>query len=109
MNNIFLQNIFIDNIMINPAEGETLPSSLTKDEVNSVIVSMRPAVAQAKVHIIHQHARHIKNLKTRKCSSDKQKEQNERKVARYVQEIELLKKSSRYKEIHKGESKVDID
>ena len=70
-------------------------SSLTKDEVNTVIVSLRPAVAQARVHIIHQHARHVKNLKSKKCSSDKQKEQNERKIKRYVQEIELLKKSSR--------------
>ena len=76
-------------------EGTLQGSPLTKDEVNTVIVSLRPAVAQARVHIIHQHARHVKNLKSKKCSSDKQKEQNERKIKRYVQEIELLKKSSR--------------
>ena len=84
------------NIMVDTQEAGTLQSSsLTKDEVNTVIVSLRPAVAQARVHIIHQHARHVKNLKSKKCSSDKQKEQNERKIKRYVQEIELLKKSSR--------------
>lgn len=78
-----------------PEEGNLQSSPLTKDEVNTVIVSLRPAVAQARVHIIHQHARHVKNLKLKKCSSDKQKEQNDRKIKRYVQEIELLKKSSR--------------
>ena len=70
-------------------------TSLTKDKVNNIIISLRPCVAQAKVHIIHQLARQVKNLKSKKCSADKQKEQNERKVARYVEEIELLKKSSR--------------
>ena len=70
-------------------------TALTKDKVNNIIISLRPCVAQAKVHIIHQLARQVKNLKSKKCSADKQKEQNERKVARYVEEIELLKKSSR--------------
>merc|ERR1712029_1251179 len=55
----------------------------------------RPCVAQAKVHIIHSLSRQVKNLRNRKCSTEKQKEQNERKVTRYVLEIELLKKSSR--------------
>ena len=81
--------------MADTPEGNLQSSPLTKDEVNTVIVSLRPAVAQARVHIIHQHARHVKNLKSKKCSSDKQKEQNDRKIKRYVQEIELLKKSSR--------------
>ena len=70
-------------------------SSLTKDKVNTMIISMRPAVTQARVHVIHSLSRQIKNLRNKKCSSDKQKEQNERKVKRYVEEIELLKKSSR--------------
>ena len=70
-------------------------SSLTKDKVNSTIISMRPAVTQARVHVIHSLSRQIKNLRNKKCSIDKQKEQNERKIKRYVEEIELLKKSSR--------------
>jgi len=68
---------------------------LTKDLVNTTIISLRPCVAQAKVHIIHSLSRQVKNLRNRKCSTEKQKEQNERKVTRYVEEIELLKNSSR--------------
>ena len=56
---------------------------------------MRPAVTQARVHVIHSLSRQIKNLRNKKCSIDKQREQNERKIKRYVEEIELLKKSSR--------------
>ena len=69
--------------------------SLTKDKVNSTIISLRPCIAQAKVHIIHSLSRQIKNLRSKNCSKEKQKEQNERKAVRYVEEIDTLKKSSK--------------
>ena len=76
-------------------ETKVASPTITKDQINSLIVSLRPWVAQAKVHIINRLSRQVKNLKTRKCSNDQQKEQNERKASRYQQEIELLKKSRR--------------
>ena len=76
-------------------ETNTASTTITKDQLNSLIVSLRPWIAQAKVHIIHNLSRQIKNLKNRKCSTEQQKEQNERKASRYVKEIELLKKSRR--------------
>lgn len=69
--------------------------SLTKEKVNTTIISLRPCVAQAKVHIIHSLSRQIKNLRSKNCSKEKQKEQNERKAVRYVEEIDILKKSSK--------------
>ena len=68
---------------------------LSKEELNRIIVSLRPLTEKAKVHTVHHLTKQIKALKARKHSTDQQREQNERKVERFIKEIEILKKASR--------------
>ena len=68
---------------------------LSKEELNRIIVGLRSATEQAKVHTIHHLTKQIKALKSRKHSNDQQREQNERKAERFRQEIEILKKASK--------------
>ena len=70
-------------------------SQLNKEELNRIIVRLRPLTEQAKVHTVHHLTKQIKALKGRKHSTDQQREQNERKVERFRREIEILKKASR--------------
>ena len=60
-----------------------------------IIISLRHLTEQAKVHTIHHLTKQIKALKARKHSTDQQREQNERKVERFIKEIDILKKSSK--------------
>ena len=70
-------------------------SELNKEELNRTIISLRPLTEQAKVHTIHHLTKQIKALKSRKHNNDQQREQNERKVERFIKEIEILKKASK--------------
>jgi len=69
--------------------------SLDKDSLNSVIISLRPCIKQAKVHIIHNLTKQIAMLKKKKTSNEQQKNQNDRKINRFVEEISILKRTSK--------------
>eukprot|EP00092_Neocalanus_flemingeri_P033331 GFUD01036246.1.p1 GENE.GFUD01036246.1~~GFUD01036246.1.p1 ORF type:complete len:669 (+),score=242.58 GFUD01036246.1:55-2061(+) len=71
------------------------PSKLNKERLNTLIVSLRPCISQAKVHLIHQLARQVAGLKKKKCANDQEKSKNERKVARFVEEISILKRANK--------------
>jgi len=68
---------------------------LDKDSLNSVIVSLRPCIKQAKVHIIHNLTKQIDMLKKKKTNNEQQKNQNDRKINRFVEEISILKRTSK--------------
>merc|ERR1719500_1591187 len=66
-----------------------------KEKLNILIVSLRPCIVQAKVHIIHHLARQVAGLKKKKCGNEQEKAKNERKSARFVEEISILKRSNK--------------
>merc|ERR1719186_2285785 len=68
---------------------------MNKESLNTLIVSLRPCISQAKVHLIHQLARQVAGLKKKKCGNDQEKSKNERKVARFVEEISILKRANK--------------
>jgi len=70
-------------------------SKIDKEALNILIVSLRPCIAQAKVHLIHQLARQVAGLKKKKCANDQEKTKNERKVTRFVEEISILKRANK--------------
>ena len=65
-------------------------SSLDLITLNNFLVSLRHPITQSKVHVIHKLTRRITQLR-RKKGSEEQKQQNERKAARMVEEIKVLK------------------
>ena len=74
---------------------------LSKEELNRMIVSLRPLTEKAKVHTVHHLTKQIKSLKARKHSTDQQREQNERKVERFIKEIEPQSNFTRLHPSHK--------
>jgi len=68
---------------------------LDKETVNRLIISLRPCLAQAKVHLIHNLSRQVESLKKKKCANEQEKEKNERKFSRFIEEISILKRSKR--------------
>ena len=68
---------------------------MNKDNLNALIVNLRPCVTQAKVHIIHKLTKQIDGLDQRKCVNEEQKKQNVRKSGRFKEEIDILKRCSK--------------
>jgi len=68
---------------------------IQKETLNTLIISLRPCIAQAKVHIIHKLAKQVAGLKKKKCGNDQEKVKNERKVGRFVDEISILKRANK--------------
>ena len=78
-----------------PFSEDQSSGKVIKDSLNTLIVSLRPCITQAKVHIIHQLSRHIAGLKKKKSANEKEKAKNERKVERFVEEISILKRAKK--------------
>jgi len=78
-----------------PVMKDLNSGKVSKDSLNTLLVTLRPCIAQAKVHIIHQLTRQVAGLKKKKCANDKEKAKNERKIARFVEEISILKRSKK--------------
>jgi len=70
-------------------------SKMKKETLNILIVSLRPCIAQAKVHLIHKLTKQVAGLKKKKCANEQEKAKNERKVARFVEEISILKRAKK--------------
>jgi len=77
------------------AEVPDDPTKIHKETLNTLIISLRPCIAQAKVHIIHKLAKQVAGLKKKKCGNDQEKVKNERKVGRFVDEISILKRANK--------------
>lgn len=77
------------------AEVANDPTKIQKETLNTLIISLRPCIAQAKVHIIHKLAKQVAGLKKKKCGNDQEKVKNERKVGRFVDEISILKRANK--------------
>jgi len=82
----------IGNIEI---EHKGTQSRLDKATLNNLIISLRPCIKQAKVHIIHHLSRQATKFRNKKCANDQEKIKNERKAARFAEEISILKRASR--------------
>ncbi|TRY72231.1 hypothetical protein TCAL_14894 [Tigriopus californicus] len=63
--------------------------------LNNAIVGLRPAVKQAKVHLIHQLSRQIKTLEARTITVPSAQSKRDRKLERFRQEIMLIKDAPR--------------
>lgn len=63
--------------------------------LNNTIVGLRPAVKQAKVHLIHQLSRQIKTLQARNITVESAQLKRDRKLDRFRQEIMLIKDAPR--------------
>jgi len=70
----------------------TEKSSLDKNGLNDVLVKLRRPITQAKVHVIHKLTKDISMLRKRKAKNEMEKMKNERKVTRFVQEVQVLRK-----------------
>ena len=84
-----------DSSSIKTDGSELLFTKMNKDNLNALIVNLRPCVTQAKVHIIHKLTKQIDVLDKRKCVNEEQKKQNERKSGRFKEEIDILKRCSK--------------
>lgn len=76
-------------------EAVVVPSGdgggLGLNDLNNVIVKMRPAINRARIHIINHLTRQNKKLTARKVKTDKEREKNARKAARMTAEVMFLK------------------
>ena len=70
-------------------------TSLGLNELNNVIVGLRPEINKGRVHIINHLTRQSKKLSSRKSKNEKEKEKNERKAKRMTQEVLVLKNLDR--------------
>jgi len=77
------------------SKEEENSGKVVKESLNTLIVSLRPCITQAKVHIIHQLARQVAGLKKKKSANENEKAKNERKIGRFVEEISILKRSKK--------------
>ena len=59
--------------------------------VNNSIVNMRKTTIKARVHVIRQIVRHIKDIQKKKSKNDNQKAQNDRKISRLQSEVNIIK------------------
>jgi len=68
---------------------------LDKAGLNEFLVKLRRPITQAKVHVIHKLTKDISMLRRKKTKSESDKSKNERKVARFVQEVQVLRKEKK--------------
>jgi len=64
---------------------------MDKQNLKSAVVSLKPAIKQAKVHVIHKLSRQVNQIKTKKTQNDAQKEKNIKKSERFATEIKALR------------------
>merc|ERR1719414_403368 len=67
-------------------------AKLDKAGLNQVLVQLRKPITQAKVHVIHKLTKNISALKKKKAKTELEKSKNDRKVARFVQEVQILRR-----------------
>merc|ERR1712013_132442 len=70
-------------------------NKLDKAGLNEFLVKLRRPITQAKVHVIHKLTKDIALLRRKKTKSESDKSKNERKVARFVQEVQVLRKEKK--------------
>jgi len=70
-------------------------NKLDKAGLNEFLVKLRRPITQAKVHVIHKLTKDIAMLRRKKTKSEADKSKNERKVARFVQEVQVLRKEKK--------------
>jgi len=64
---------------------------LDKETLNTYIIKLRPCVRQAKVHLIHQLTKNVSKWKKKYSKDEREKEKNNRKISRCVEEIKILR------------------
>jgi len=70
-------------------------NKLDKAGLNEFLVKLRRPITQAKVHVIHKLTKDIAMLRRKKTKSEADKSKNERKVARFVEEVQVLRKEKK--------------
>jgi len=91
----------VGNFAINADENSTKNSvkkdggKLDKAGLNEFLIKLRRPITQAKVHVIHKLTKDISMLRRKKTKSEVDKSKNERKVTRFVQEVQVLRKEKK--------------
>merc|ERR1711935_440312 len=89
-----------ENIMANsklPTDQQAALISISSQEtmdligVNNSIVNMRKNSMRARIHVIRDLLKKIKELQQKKSKTDAQKAQNERKTSRLQSELTIIK------------------